>query len=326
MKNHNPKISIIIPTYNRSNILIDISIKSVLQQNYNNWELLIIDDGSTDDTSALCKKLTEEDKRISYFYQQNSGQGVARNFGIKKSLGEFILLLDSDDYILPDMIKNHIDLIEANNYDYISCKRWIFNHQKGLININPANPSCIIYKKKLFELLGYFDESKEMRGIEDTDLEFNWGSKIKNYNIKYKSLDIPLVIYLEHDNQETSHIDIKKLKNRTDSIIEKYIKSKIISKNDFSLKYKESGNFNLLTGDMRIGRKKLIKSLEYKFNLQAFILLLMSFFGSKIYNKFVYFIKIIREKTLYKLNLLKNIKKYPDIYKQVLYVTSTYYK
>ena len=323
MKNDSPLVSVLMPAYN-SEKYIAHSIRSILNQTFTDFELCIINDGSTDNTSDICKELTKGDKRIRYFYEKNSGQGVARNLGIKNSLGEFVLLLDSDDYILPNMIKDFIILIQSNNYDYISCKRWVFNTKKGLISINPANPSCIIYKKKLFDILGYFDESEEMRGIEDTDLDFKWKSKLKIKNIKYKSLEIPLVIYLEHDNQETSHIDIKKLNKRTDSIIEKYIDNKDIPKNELSLKYKESGNFNLLVGNIKTGRRKLFESLKYKFNYQAFILLLTSFLGSKIYNKFVYFIKIIREKTLYKFNLIKNVKKYPEIYKQVLNITSTY--
>lgn len=89
-------VSVIMPTFNRSD-LISHAINSVLRQVYKNWELIIVDDGSSDNTKDVVRSFSEKDSRIRYFYQNNQGQSVARNSGIEQSRGEFIAFLDSDN-------------------------------------------------------------------------------------------------------------------------------------------------------------------------------------------------------------------------------------
>lgn len=92
-----PIFSIILPTFNRQKMLA-VAIQSVLDQSFQNWELLIIDDGSTDNTKGHVAQL--EDARIHYYYQNNKGKSAARNRGVAEAKGEFICFLDSDDYYL----------------------------------------------------------------------------------------------------------------------------------------------------------------------------------------------------------------------------------
>jgi glycosyltransferase involved in cell wall biosynthesis len=92
-------VSVVVPTYNRA-ALLDQAISSVLRQDYRRWELLVIDDGSTDDTAAVLQSYAHE-PRIRSFSQPNSGQAVARNRGIQKARGEFVAFLDSDNLWLP---------------------------------------------------------------------------------------------------------------------------------------------------------------------------------------------------------------------------------
>ena len=91
-----PMFSIITPVYNREKH-IGIAIESVLHQSFSNWELIIIDDGSTDGTYALCQKYAEADSRIRCFRTENSGVSVARNQGLDRAHGKYVLFLDSDD-------------------------------------------------------------------------------------------------------------------------------------------------------------------------------------------------------------------------------------
>ena len=93
----NPFFSIIIPTYNRAQCL-GVCIQSVFQQSYRDWELIVIDDGSTDDTKARVGEY--RDKRLRYYYQKNQERCVARNNGIVRAKGRYICFLDSDDYLL----------------------------------------------------------------------------------------------------------------------------------------------------------------------------------------------------------------------------------
>lgn len=98
-----PEFSIILPTYNRGD-RIEKAIQSVLDQTYTNWELIIVDDGSTDNTKDVCLKY--QDPRITYHYQDNAERSAARNKGIVNSSGVYIGFLDSDDTYLPSFLEN----------------------------------------------------------------------------------------------------------------------------------------------------------------------------------------------------------------------------
>lgn len=91
-------ISVIIPVYNSGELLKRL-INSLLQQTYRDLEILLINDGSTDNTEKICKEIIEKDSRFQYFYQKNAGVSAARNYGIIKSRGEYIAFLDADDEI-----------------------------------------------------------------------------------------------------------------------------------------------------------------------------------------------------------------------------------
>lgn len=95
-------ISVIVPVYNIEEYL-PRCVKSIVNQSYKNLEILLVDDGSTDGTGALCDRLAETDSRIRVFHKENGGSSSARNFGIKESRGEFLAFVDSDDYIEPEM-------------------------------------------------------------------------------------------------------------------------------------------------------------------------------------------------------------------------------
>lgn len=105
--------SIIIPTYNRANT-ISRAIKSVVGQTYSNWELIIVDDGSTDNTLEVVRSYIDD--RIKYFYKDHEERSVARNFGIDKSSGLYISFLDDDDYYMPEFLSEfYITIIESKS-------------------------------------------------------------------------------------------------------------------------------------------------------------------------------------------------------------------
>lgn len=104
-----------MPTFNRAN-LISEAIDSIINQSFINWELIIIDDGSTDNTNKIIEKYTSTDSRIKYFYQQNSERSIARNNGIKISIGEYICFIDSDDLYEFDNLSNFYVEIKENNF------------------------------------------------------------------------------------------------------------------------------------------------------------------------------------------------------------------
>ena len=105
--------SVIMPTYNRA-ILIGKAINSVINQKYSNWELLIVDDGSVDDTKEVVTAFSDD--RIRYIYQENQERSAARNNGIVQAKGDFICFLDSDDYYLPEFLSEFKKAIRENSY------------------------------------------------------------------------------------------------------------------------------------------------------------------------------------------------------------------
>ena len=110
-----PTVSIIIPTYNRAH-LIDRSIQSVLNQTYQDFELIVVDDGSTDNTEDIIRQFQEKDKRIKYIkHDKNKGGSAARNTGIKNSRGEYIAFQDSDDEWFPEKLEKQIEIIECTD-------------------------------------------------------------------------------------------------------------------------------------------------------------------------------------------------------------------
>lgn len=112
------KYSVIMPIYNSSEKLHK-SIKSIIDQSYDNWELILVDDGSTDDSLSICKEYEKKDHRIKVFHQENKGPGLARNLGISKSSGEYIAFIDSDDYYEVDYFETLNNANKENNLDLI---------------------------------------------------------------------------------------------------------------------------------------------------------------------------------------------------------------
>lgn len=120
--NNIPFFTIIIPTYNRE-IFLEKAINSIVNQTYYNWELIIIDDGSTDKTKELVYKFQIKDSRIIYIYQKNQERSAARNNGIKNSKGKYICFLDSDDEFKP----NHLQLFSEAISTLDNAKHMLFS-------------------------------------------------------------------------------------------------------------------------------------------------------------------------------------------------------
>ena len=114
------KVSIILPVYN-SEKFIAKTIDSVLNQNYNNYELIIIDDGSTDDSTNICEQYAKNNEKIKFFKRTNNGVSKTRNFGLDKASGTYIMFIDSDDLYESNSIKTMVANIESKEVDLVSC-------------------------------------------------------------------------------------------------------------------------------------------------------------------------------------------------------------
>lgn len=130
----NSLVSIIVPAYNCEKY-IGTCIESIVAQSYKNIEVIIIDDGSIDNTYKIIKEYINNDKRIKYFTQENSGPSVARNKGIEKSSGQYLMFIDSDDIVSYLYVESLVRKIESGNYD-IACCGYIDESKYGVVELN----------------------------------------------------------------------------------------------------------------------------------------------------------------------------------------------
>lgn len=120
MKHLSMLISIIVPVY-KVEPYLHRCVDSVLAQTYTNWELILVDDGSPDMCPIICDDYAEKDERIIVIHKANGGQADARNYGLDISSGEYIMFLDSDDYIHPNMLKNMVETSLQEDADIVQC-------------------------------------------------------------------------------------------------------------------------------------------------------------------------------------------------------------
>ena len=182
VKNRSPLVSVIIPTYNRGWIVGE-AIDSVLAQQYTDYELIVVDDGSTDATAAVLDAFRD---RIQKIRQTNKGVSAARNAGIRAASGTLIAFLDSDDLWLPAKLGQQVAFFEQHP-DAVACQTeeiWVRNgvrvnpkmrHRKpsGMIfepslELCLVSPSAVMIDRALFDQVGLFDES--LPACEDYDM------------------------------------------------------------------------------------------------------------------------------------------------------------
>ncbi len=214
-----PKVSIVIPTYNRATMVCE-AIDSVLGQTYTDFEILVVDDGSTDGTGEMLQ--SRYGAPVRYFYQENQGRAVARNQGIRLSEGEYLVFLDSDDWLLPralevqvDFLDRHpdVDVVYGDGYYCDAAGRRLQRiaeerppiPEEGLLsvmvlhNVVVATHSAMVRRRAL-DLLGdpWFDE--HLRGTEDADL---W-LRLAAAGARFAFHDEPVCMYRLHGENASS--------------------------------------------------------------------------------------------------------------------------
>jgi glycosyltransferase involved in cell wall biosynthesis len=172
----NPAISIIVPCYNQAAFLSE-TLNSVLAQTATNWECIIVNDGSTDDTETVAKEWAVRDERFKYIHQQNGGLSAARNTGIESAKGEYILPLDSDDLIGKEYIEKALKAFKADkNIKLVYCLANKFGAENKLWDLVPYTyqnlliNNCIfcssVYPKSSWQQIGGYDIHFK-KGYED---------------------------------------------------------------------------------------------------------------------------------------------------------------
>lgn len=296
----NPKVSVIISCYNGEKFIGE-AIESVINQTYENWELIIVDDGSTDDSKNIVKSYLADD-RVNYLeHSKNRGIAAARNTAIAAAKGRSIAFLDQDDVWLPKKLGKQIEVLEndekreigivysdaylvdsnlniigynrANNYSDGSKKvivKKMFKH-KGI------NTCTILIRKECFDTLGLLDE--DLFGTDDYDFLLRAAG---SYGLEY--LNEPLAKKRVH-NRNTARVNRERIMEDgfliVDKAIGRYPFLEKLKKQRISKSYCGTGLHLLMDYDQRIdARKKLRKAIQVNPLIwQAYLLYLLTFLG-----------------------------------------------
>ncbi len=287
-----PLISIIIPTYQRCSKL-KIALESVLSQTYENYEILIMDDGSKDGTKEMVHSF--KDDRIIYSWQNNSGcPANPRNRGIKVARGEWVAFLDSDDWWTFDKLKNcmyynnnHVDFIYhdvkivSKNHNIFKRKTIKTGQLKKpvlidlLLNGNMICNSSVVVRRNLLISVGFFDERKELIAAED----YHTWLKIAKLTDKFLYIPQSLGFYLEHD-QNLSKKDMSIPSRNAVNEFMHFLTIKENLKLEANLKYK-TGKFNYQNKNFLKAKENfafVIKNGNNSLKLRSLILLIILFF------------------------------------------------
>ena len=306
--NKNPLISVVITTYNRENLVVR-ALKSVLIQTFKDFEILVVDDGSTDNTHQAIQEIQKEDKRVIYIYQENKGWPSALNTGIFNAKSRYIAFLDSDDEWLPEKLEKQVAFLENNkSFDGVTCYGNIIvddrekiklgilkqsdhygNQLKNFINGDfPSIPSSLLLKKEIFEKVGYYDEFLKLSTDADMMIRiFKTGFKIGvikevffNYYIHQQNLTgITAEAKIKSINQRIN--ETVYILNKYKEVYDKYSKAK-------SLMLRYLSTFYKLINDEQKSfyyTKEAFKTNKSLRNIFHFILLLLPYkFFLKLYD------------------------------------------
>lgn len=284
------KVSIIVPTFNCSRYLPQ-ALKSILEQSVGDYEVLIVDDGSTDDTTLVVDALKEGfGDRLRYIYQENAGLASARNTAIRYAGGEYIALLDADDLWLPrrlemglSVLENneriglvHADIIrfstEGNTLDAPERDRRllsgrIFKH----IFLRTADISCptVLFRKSCCDRVGLFDENLSRLGCEDRDL---WLRIAKLYDVHF--IDEKLACYRSHSGSMSRNKE-KMLRARL-YVVDKHAprggEDILLRYRALGKIYRDRGDEMLLSEQFADAKKEYFRALQYwPFNVWALL-------------------------------------------------------
>ncbi|KXK29234.1 MAG: family 2 glycosyl transferase [Bacteroidetes bacterium OLB12] len=212
-----PFFSVIIPTYNRAGFIFK-TIQSVLSQQFEDFEIIIVDDGSTDNTQEIVQAI--HDARVSYFRKENAERAAARNFGVDKSKGAYINFLDSDDLLLPNHLSGAYEFIQANNPDVFHLGYVIEEASSGKVKLpkQVTNINEQILRGNLLSCNGVFirtqaarqnrfNETRALSSLEDWEL---WIRLAARFSFMHSNQITSRVI--NHDSRSVMSADREKIK------------------------------------------------------------------------------------------------------------------
>lgn len=293
----NKLVSVIIPTHNREDLL-PRAIESVLKQTYTKFEVIVVSDGSTDNTKEIVSKYSSNDSRVRYIgYTPARGGNIARNTGIEASKGEYIAFLDDDDEWLSEKLEKQVKLLdqyekvglvytgvhiiyvnEKLEYNSMSKERGDLK-KRILIDNCVGTTSTVVLRKHILRKSGMFDV--ELKALQDFDLWIRIA--------QYSNIDVipePMINYYNYIGKKQVSAVTQKYIDAFEYINVKY-KTQIESLNANEMHQKQiEENFLLANkamrnGEAKLARRYLKKILKYGFSKKAFVYYFLSFASYK---------------------------------------------
>ncbi len=292
---NNPEVSVIIPTYNRAH-LIKRAIQSVLNKTYQNFEIIVVDDGSVDNTEEVVKNFNNQ--KIRYIrYNENKGVAAARNTGIKATRGDYIAFQDSDDEWFPNKLERQMEVFKnvspdvgvvytgtwrIRNNERIYLPLFTGKQREGNIckelkeNFVMPAPAAIV-KKECFNRVGMFEE--RLPRLVDWEL---WLRISKYYEFKYISEPLVTQYYTPNSISTDLNAYIEAHKLILEKHFEEFKKNKkLLAKHLLAI-----GTRLCLVGKTPQGRRYFLESFKtFPLNTKSLLAILISLFGSAFYNK-----------------------------------------
>lgn len=240
MRKLDPKVSVIMGIYNCEKTLEE-SIKSIINQTYPNWELIMCDDGSTDDTYQIAKKYSEKYSNIILIQNEsNKGLNYTLNHCLNYATGKYIARQDGDDLSLPDRFEKQVNILESTNYGVVSSAMIYFDEQGewgqgnpvqvptklDFINESPICHAPCMVRKEIFDEVSGYSDSKYLLRVEDYHLWF------KIYAKGYKAFNIKEPLYKMFDGRDA--FNRRKFKYRINEMYVKFIGFRML---DMPIKY-----------------------------------------------------------------------------------------
>jgi len=249
IQENTPIVSVIVPCFNHG-IFLQECLESVLQQTYKNWECIVIDNGSTDNTKEVTESFIQKDKRFKYIYTLEKGVSLARNTGIKNSSGKYILPLDADDKIASPYIEKAVEVLEKNqSIKLVYCNARLFGavnrdwllpdySLKNILIENIIFCSAIFRRKDFDQSKGY--NEKMVEGFEDWDF---WLDLLKDGGEVYKLPEIYFFYRIKAESRNHA-LDTEKQKKLRRQVYEnhKELYKKVTENADFIFEFYEMQN------------------------------------------------------------------------------------
>lgn len=275
----NPTVSIIVPCYNQAQYLEEC-LQSVLKQSYRNWECIVVNDGSPDNTEKVVRKWIEKDSRFKYLYQENKGVSSARNYGIYQAIGKFILPLDADDKISSKYLELAINEFHGNNkLKVVYCKAEKFGEEigkwelpefslQGLSRNNMIFCSALFEKNEWESVQGYDVNMKA--GLEDYEF---WIALLKKGGQVIRLEEVGFYYRIKGSSRQVD------LKNKETKALFEYISVKHA---DFFVKY--YGSFKKMEQEL----EQSIQQYEDKLKSEKFVIdaFCSTFLGFSVFGKY----------------------------------------